>query len=1479
LSCCRPRDLALLALVAAAACHRGAPDSFAPQPSRIDPAGGPLDADARVSILGQHFYARGVQSLSSGTISVKEEYTASLDGLPLSQVERVSDVEIRAVVPHGLTAGRHNLTIRGPYGLSGTLPDAWLASDLAPAQLVAVMALPAQVSTGQSFTLALTVTNHGGAAALGVIPSEMNGNALLGGRPGAQDVSGGASARFNWSGVSSAAGTFTLAIGADGIDEVSRRTVSAPAAAGQILVQQRSALAADPEPPAQVQLSVGQSISLAMTVTNTGTATAEAVSVPAPSAPSLDLIAAPVTQDVAGAMGTASFVWTYRAARSGAVTPVATGGAGIDANDRQPVPVPAVSWPLIVVQEPARLLQSVAVPSEVSTGQLFGLTVSISNAGEATARGVVATLQQSGTGTLAIVSGPTVADVPGGATASYSWTLRANSAGGVSLTLSASGSDENSGATVNAAPLTPTLLVQKPPSLSAVAAVSRTSASTGQPFQVELDVTNSGQATARAVTPGSLTVSGQPSRVLQSPAAQDVPGGATRAFVWTCVVDSAGTSSFTASAAGVDQNSGAAVASPPATSNSISIMTAAYLQATATIDRAQVSVGQDVSLRLDVTNSGQADALSVTPAAPVVTGNGSATLTVSPAAQDVPAQATRSFQWTYHTTGSGSLSFAATASGTDALSAATVSASASAGPLVIQVPASLTASIAAAPSTANQNQPISVKMTVSNPGGASAQDVTPALAVSGSGALLLAGPVPASASISGGSMQDFSWSYSGTSPGTLTFSGSAAGADANSGQSLSAATGSVAVVTVQTPAALSAAVSVPGAVNVGQGFDVSVVISNSGDSAATGVSPAVAALAGSGTVTASGPAAPPAATIPGHMSQVFVLPYAGSAAGGVTVSVGANGVDATDGRSVAAAAASASTTVQTPAALTATLSIPTSVPLGDTFTVSLNVTNSGDAAVSALAPTTPSPTASNVGDIMLVSGPIPAGPVLLNGHAGQAFVWTFAAAGEGTLQLSADAAGSDANDGTWRSVSATSASSLIAEAAPVTTDPFLDGTAFSFIFAYDGQLWLGPAANGSGAVRMDFDGRNPETVGWQLEHDSAARNTAWTGIPATTIGSRGCGPNTKACGPDNESGRGLFFSGVVAGTEWLGLAGAHANSGTDYARFVYLSSTQFPATPAGGTHFAYVDLVNDIPSSANSLTSAAVFHDRLYLGFQDGSGQSPVLAALTQMPSLPGFTPGSSLVDLGATNMPGVGGGSMIDSMTVFGTAPNDALYLANADGLTRSTSTNPGQCQLVLLVLICPDWTSVTPSNSSYVTRTSVSSGKFSDLEPADRAVPAMAAFGGHLFVARNTTSGPQLWSCAPASSGNSTQCDSGDWSLVAPNTTGDTKLTQFNDSNNASLTLLTATPQHLYVGFNNASRGVVIYRTAMAAPAIGNFAGRVGCAATGPGCAGLGGDGMGAGLTRIYDGKALQFAGSDYLYVAAGTGAAAVRVYRIAE
>ena len=126
----------MLVALAAAACHRGVPASFAPQPVRIVPAGGPRTVDAQVRIFGESFYVRGVQSFSAhGGISVDESYAATLGGVALQDVVRVSDTELSAVVPRGLPAGPLDLTVVARDGLSGALAQGWLASDLQPVQL------------------------------------------------------------------------------------------------------------------------------------------------------------------------------------------------------------------------------------------------------------------------------------------------------------------------------------------------------------------------------------------------------------------------------------------------------------------------------------------------------------------------------------------------------------------------------------------------------------------------------------------------------------------------------------------------------------------------------------------------------------------------------------------------------------------------------------------------------------------------------------------------------------------------------------------------------------------------------------------------------------------------------------------------------------------------------------------------------------------------------------------------------------------------------------------------------------------------------------------------------------------------------------------------------------------------------------------------------------------------------------------------
>jgi hypothetical protein len=99
----------------------------------------------------------------------------------------------------------------------------------------------------------------------------------------------------------------------------------------------------------------------------------------------------------------------------------------------------------------------------------------------------------------------------------------------------------------------------------------------------------------------------------------------------------------------------------------------------------------------------------------------------------------------------------------------------------------------------------------------------------------------------------------------------------------------------------------------------------------------------------------------------------------------------------------------------------------------------------------------------------------------------------------------------------------------------------------------------------------------------------------------------------------------------------------------------------------------------------------------------------------------------------------MIDSQAAF----NDLLYLANNGGIVHSTTNDPQPLQSG----VAPSWTTSTPSDPAYGAKSSLTTKKTHDLEPADKAVPRMAMLAGKLYAARNTTSGPQLWVCTPGS------------------------------------------------------------------------------------------------------------------------------------
>jgi hypothetical protein len=567
----------------------------------------------------------------------------------------------------------------------------------------------------------------------------------------------------------------------------------------------------------------------------------------------------------------------------------------------------------------------------------------------------------------------------------------------------------------------------------------------------------------------------------------------------------------------------------------------------------------------------------------------------------------------------------------------------------------------------------------------------------------------------------------------------------------------------------------------------------------------------------------------------------------------------------------------TPAALAATLSLPASVGPGD-FSATMTVTNTGGSAALGVTPGPLALAGGSTATLLLKSAP--AGGVALAGGQQATFGWTYAPLSAGTVQLQGSASGTDAGSG-GAVTSPTALSNLAAVAQPaavqLASNPFGDGTAFAQLAALGGQLLVGPRGDGTGAVSMNPDGTGALALAFDFPRDLVAAGTrssnTWAGAPTfPSIGAAGCAPNSAACGPDNENGRGLFTSGTIAAAEWLAVGGSLGSG-----QYAYLYLAPAAASPVA---FRYVDLSQVALTQGTGLTAFHVFHDVAYLGIE-GVGR-PMLLALRSTPGAPGLDAavGTDVVDLQLDLMPGLGASGTprnpatyvtVDAIASFA----DRLYLANNGGFIRTTTAAPGGYQA------SPgDWSPCTPADAAYAALASATTGKRTDLEPGDRAVPQMAAWNGRLYAARNTTAGPQLWACDPAAGGDPGQCDPGDWSLVAPD--GATGLTRLGDPDNARVTLLVATPGHLWMGFDNAVEGIQLYRAASAAPAAaGDFEGDAGCVAGQAGCRGLGGGGLGSptGNTRIFDARAFTFQGTTHLYLTTGNGTGPVAVFRIQD
>ncbi len=403
---------------------------------------------------------------------------------------------------------------------------------------------------------------------------------------------------------------------------------------------------------------------------------------------------------------------------------------------------------------------------------------------------------------------------------------------------------------------------------------------------------------------------------------------------------------------------------------------------------------------------------------------------------------------------------------------------------------------------------------------------------------------------------------------------------------------------------------------------------------------------------------------------------------------------------------------------------------------------------------------------------------------------------------------------------------------PVFTNPF--GTAvntYSVFFTYRGKIYVGPSPDGSYLVRFSPDGTDMETVSLSV-----------TGISTTT--------STMNPGPDSETGIDSFASGTIDGTEYLFIGPAKSSGDLNYLYYTSGSSTSL--------EFNYIDISGTLNPNTCGTESLIVYNNKLYAGYADNGSNRPMLVKISGVAS-------PSITNTQARNMPRIGCNAAsyantassvgIDFLREF----NGLLFGANGGaassghdgGIVSSTNNDPGNYNGSPT-----DWnTTLTPAGTTeWDAGFSIELTKMNGLTPADRAFPAADVFNGVLYIARNTTIGLQIW----AYNGSA-------FSLVAG---GATYLSNMGHSSNTGITLLAVNGDRLYVGYDNATDGIRIYRTVsgVTAPSSQSDFEQVSSG-------GLGNPGA---ITRIFHAASVSDGGTAYLWVLCGKSGGDMYVFR---
>ncbi|HRU39043.1 MAG TPA: hypothetical protein P5511_04140, partial [Candidatus Goldiibacteriota bacterium] len=771
--------------------------------------------------------------------------------------------------------------------------------------------------------------------------------------------------------------------------------------------------------------SVGQNITLVMTVSNTGTGNALNVYPSDPvkvgTAGTAKSISPTASENIN--FGSAKyFTWVYSTSSAGTAHFSARAG-GIDENNSKQIYSSYINSQQVSVETQAALTASFySLPAFVSTGQTITLSMGVSNTGGADA--VSAQPEepgQSGAGMMTLLTSPSAVTIPGGGFAVFQWTYTASSAGNVVFTSRVNATDENLGSAVisNTASsgtvaienaFSPLCSIYGPPSVS----------NDGLVYTVTMVVTNTGGAAGNSVTPhlSWSTVAGN--AVIgpvsgPSPASTQINPSASAVFTWTYTANGSGTMQFTGFASGIDENTLQPVTVTAAAVNVIVQSPAPVLARPVIVaSPAQVSIGQVITVIMRVTNNGLADALSVTPSVSAYLGNVLQTSGPVPAIADIPSNGgVRQFTWTYTAYGAGNAAFLGTASNGPYSSVEGQS-----NTITVQTIPVISSDYAAMASPISVGQQITVRLSVSNAGQATAANVIPYLTTIGDASSLsyVSGPLPASANIASGQTAVYTWVYNTTGAGTVSFYLEVSGQDANSGSPVDAEAITTSNILIQSPASLNASLLMPATVTYGQHYLIRMVVSNTGTAAANNVVPAnpFRNLSSVGTsIRWDGPT-PSSVNINGGSLAVFTWTYSASGTGNINYTSTASGTDANSGLVKTSNTASASVLVQQAVSLTTSITAsPSTAKTGSQLTVVAQVSNATGSATAVNVSITP----RDLGKILAGADtgafvmPSPVSRTVAGGSS-VSFTWLYSlGSGVGTLSFTGTAIGQDSNTG------------------------------------------------------------------------------------------------------------------------------------------------------------------------------------------------------------------------------------------------------------------------------------------------------------------------------------------------------------------------------------------------------------------------------------------------------------------------------------